>query len=143
MADSMMADEREHKASGGPVMKNSGEEPGHEKRGGGVRRPRRAAGGSTSKVQAYNAQGSNEAKEAEDESEDFKKGGHVAKKAGGMVEGMPSQMRGDKAPRGRERHAAGGRAGGTVWSSGRTMNAPKDDKAGRGHQSVSVPSEQN
>lgn len=120
-------------------MRNSGPDVENNKSGGSVRRPRRAAGGKTSKVNVYNAAGSPTVREAEDESEDFKRGGHAKKMDGGMVMGDASKARGDKMPRGRL--ASGGRAGGSPFSSGRTMTAPKNDDAGRGKEGVKISSE--
>lgn len=102
-----------------------------------VRRPRRKAGGKT--INEYNAVGSPAMAAAKDQTEDFKKGGRPKRAAGGMADGAASMPRGDQAPRGRL--AKGGRAGGSPYSSGRTLGSPKDDKAGRGHESVTVPSE--
>lgn len=91
---------------------------------------KRAEGG---KVNEYNAQGSPEAKEAKDETAEFKRGGHKMKE-GGHVHGHKSAKRLDK-------RARGGRTGGhSPYSSakggsdamtggagnGREMNAPSD-----------------
>lgn len=104
--------------------------------GGAMRRPRRKAGG---KINVYNAEGSPAVAAAKDEDESFKKGGRPKRAAGGMAEGAASMPRGDQAPRGRL--AKGGRAGGSPFSSGRTLTSPKDDKSGRGHENISVPTE--
>lgn len=88
-----------------PHMRRGGEHGRHEHH-------RRAKGGKAP-VQEYNAQGSNEAREAEDEDPDFKRGGKARKrKAGGHAEGEHSKHRSDRAPRGRAEHEkrkAGGR----------------------------------
>lgn len=80
-----------------------------EKKGGRthMRRGRHARGGKAEKVNEYNAQGSPEVGEAEDEAEDFKAGGHTKRKHGGHAEGERAKARADRAPRGKR--AAGGR----------------------------------
>lgn len=70
------------------------------------RRGRHARGGKAKDVNEYNAQGSPEVKEAEDEAEDFNKGGKAKRKDGGHAEGEAAHMRADRMPRGRK---AGGR----------------------------------
>lgn len=86
------------------------EEPGTEteKRGGMThhRRGRHARGGKAEKVNVYNAAGSPEVREAEDEEEDFKHGGKAKRKHGGHAEGEMAMHRADRMPRGRR--AAGG-----------------------------------
>lgn len=101
------------------------------------RRPRRAKGGKA--VNKYNAQGSPAMDAAEDETEDFKRGGRSKRKAGGMAEGGASEMRADKMPRGR--HAAGGRASHSPYSSGSKISMNVGDEASKGHEGVKVPSE--
>lgn len=127
---------REAKAEGETVAEEKMEQ---------MRRPRRARGGAApakEKVQVYNAQGSAEERAAKDEDEEFKRGGHAKRKAGGLAEGGAARERGDRSPRGRhERHAAGGRAGGSPFSSGRTMDMPKDNSEGRGKEGMKVPEE--
>lgn len=111
--------------------------PEYANKGGAMRRPRRAKGGST-KVNEYNAQGSPEMAEVKDESETFKKGGHAKRKAGGMAEGEMPMPRADKAPRGRPHRAMGG----SVYSSGSKLDAPKSgDDASRGREGQKVPAE--
>ena len=81
-----------------------------EKHGGHVRRGRHARGGKAQSVNMYNAKGSPEEKEAEDEAEDFHKGGKAKRKHGGHAEGEAAMHRADRAPRGRHKRAEGGRA---------------------------------
>lgn len=74
---------------------------------------KRAKGGKAP-VQEYNAQGSKEVKDADDEDPEFKKGGKATRKAGGKAEGEHTRRRGDRMPRGkaepkREERKAGGR----------------------------------
>lgn len=89
----------------------------------------RKSGGKTH-MQMYNAQGSNEAKEAEDETAEFKRGGK-AKKHGGHAEGKMAHHRGDKKPR--HKRASGGR---TPYSSGSVTSSPSESgKTNSGHES--------
>ncbi len=98
-----MAEHEEHekRARGGKLEMRDMDEPINEERGGKIRRPRRAKGGKTHPVNEYNAKGSPEMKEAEDEREEFKKGGHEKRKAGGHAMGEHAEHRADKEPRGR------------------------------------------
>ncbi len=122
---------------------------------------RHARGGKADehKVQVYNAQGSREVKDAEDETPEFKKGGHKKRADGGHAEGEKAEERLDRAKRGRharggkareehEEHeeekrgghhkrASGGRAGHNPYSSGRQMS---EGKGYDGHEGVRVPS---
>jgi len=108
--------------------------------GGGVRRPRRAAGG----VHKYNAVGSPTMESAESESEDgFGRGGRKKRAAGGTAEGMFAGGRADRAPRGRN---AGGRSpyakGGKVFSEAAELKPYENgDKASRGHEGQEVGSQ--
>lgn len=77
-----------------------------EKAGGHVRRGRHARGGRAQSVNMYNAKGSPEEKEAEDEAEDFHKGGKAKRKHGGHAEGEAAMHRADRMPRGKR--AVGG-----------------------------------
>lgn len=86
---------------------------------------KKAEGG---KVNEYNAQGSPEAKEAKDETAEFKKGG----KPGGHVHGPKSAKRLDK-------RARGGRMGGSPYSSAKDGSAAMNGGAGNG-RSMSAPS---
>lgn len=164
--------EREHerRADGGRTMHTEMEmdRPG-DKKGGPVRRARRARGGGMkeSPVHVYNAVGSPEEKEAEDEAETFKRGGR-RRKAGGSAMGEHSMHRADKAPRGRRaqggaakhevhhhgaehvehhHHRAGGAehhrraAGGSVYSTGSKLEMKEGSTASRGHEGQAVPSE--
>jgi len=81
----------------------------------------------------YNAKGSPEMSEAEDEKADFKKGGKAKKhKHGGHAEGKMAKERGDKKPRGHKR-AAGGRA---PYTSGHNLKAaPESGETNSGHES--------
>lgn len=80
-----------------------------ESKGGMVRRGRRARGGrgGGKEVQEYNAQGSEAVKAADDESDDFNKGGRAKRRHGGHTEGHEARGRADRERRGR---AAGGAA---------------------------------
>lgn len=101
------ATEHERRAEGGKMhTRLQMGEPVYSAHGGPVRRPRRARGGKSSPVNEYNAQGSPEMREAEDEKEEFKRGGRKVRKAGGIAVGERTMDRADKAPRGR--HAKGG-----------------------------------
>lgn len=111
------------------------------KRGG---RGRHARGGATKdrkEINQYNAVGSPTAKEAEDQTPDFKKGGRKHRKDGGMADGGMSESRDDRPMRGRR--AAGGRAGGhSPYSSGRALNAPESSTGpAGGHEGVKVADE--
>lgn len=133
-------EEREHKKDGGGLHERM-EMDGHpdDKKGGHVRRPRRARGGkSEPEVNEYNAKGSPEMKEVEDESEDFKRGGHKKRKAGGEAMGEHERHRADKTPRGRHERRA---AGGSVYSSGKALSMKQGDGDSKGHEGVKVPSE--
>lgn len=77
----------------------------------------------------YNAAGSPEAHEAEDEVDDFKKGGKARKrKDGGKAEGKAAKERGDRKPR--AKRAAGGH---TPFTSGHNTTDPKS--VNDGHES--------
>jgi len=80
------------------------------------------------KTQVYNAKGSHEVSEAEDESPDFKKGGRAKRKAGGLAEGGKAMMRGDK--KSRHHRAMGGK---TPYSSGH--NVSDKETGATGHES--------
>lgn len=140
-------EEREHERRGGAAHEKRAEggsahttrmemDRPEDKRGGGVRRPRRAKGGKAgTKVNEYNAKGSPEMRDVEDETDGFAKGGHAKRKDGGMAHGEHGMERADRAPRGRARRAAGG----GVWSSGSKLERPKDgDAASRGHEGQKV-----
>ena len=73
----------------------------------------------------YDGQGSPEAKEEEDEKDEFKKGGHLKRKHGGKAEGKEAKERGDRKPR--HKRAAGGR---TPFSTGHETHEPKDGHDG-------------
>ena len=80
------------------------------------------------KANIYNAKGSPEVSEAEDEKPGFKKGGKAKRKDGGKVDGHMAAMRADKKPR--HHRAAGGR---TPYSSGHEVS---DKETGAtGHES--------
>ncbi len=142
-------------------VKNEGDEPMAH---GGRHRGKHARGGhAKEKVNLYNAQGSPEAKEAEDEKDEFSKGGRKKRTAGGVAPGVAAAPRGDKGMRGRaaggkaqalkrggkaeeeeekeeerEHHARGGRAGNSPWSSGKQLTAPERAKSGN-NEGVKVP----
>lgn len=100
-------EEHEGRARGGGMHTTMEMDHLDDKRGGHVRRPRRARGGvPQTKVNEYNAQGSPEEREIEDESEDFGKGGRAKRRHGGKADGEHTQKRADRMPRGR--HARGG-----------------------------------
>ena len=88
----------------------------HEGRGMTHRRAKHKEGGAAKeehdpKPNVYNAKGSPEVKEAEDEEEDFGKGGKVKKEKrahGGKAEGEHAMERADRMPRGKRAH--GGKA---------------------------------
>lgn len=89
-------------------------------------RAKHAKGGKAEHL--YNAQGSPEAREEEDEKDEFKKGGKALKK-GGKAEGKEAKERGDRKPRHHKR-AAGGH---TPFSSGHNVSEPKG--VASGHES--------
>lgn len=148
--------ERDHRARGGGMheshaghrmvssgaeMKNMGDAPGaaHHKR---------ARGGSSEddtkgterreKAQIYNAQGSNEVREATDETPEFKKGGEARKKrkSGGMAEGEHEMRRMDHKARGGHAKRAAGGAAHSPYTSGAHIEAPTKDKNGMGYEGV-------
>jgi hypothetical protein len=82
------------------------------------------------KINEYNAKGSPEIKEAENEKEGFKKGG-AKKKEGGHAEGKKPHKRLDKAARGGhiKKHAAGG----SPFSSAAARKPYSNKGAGEGH----------
>jgi hypothetical protein len=119
------------------------------KKGGAMRHgrhERRARGGAAKdekKINEYNAQGSPEVREADDEEPGFKKGGarHKERKAGGEARGERGMKRHDMAKRGRghEMRKAGGRAGShSPYSSGRTITMGGGND---GHEGQKVPAE--
>ena len=134
-----------------------GSEP--EKKGGPARhRGRHASGGTTHKIQEYNAQGSNEVDEAKDTTPAFNKGGK--RKAGGVAPGAVSASRADRPSRARggevkrDGLARGGvpktppaprklaRGGASnPYSSGRNLQELDNSKPGKGYELISVPSE--
>lgn len=135
-------------ASGGHMELNTeGPHPGHpsadegrhegDKKGG---RAKRARGGKSGdgeaseheKAQEYNAVGSNEMKEADDQTPGFKKGGakHHKRRSGGHAEGKMSDHRLDRRPR----RAMGGKAGHNPYSSAADMSAPANVESARGYE---------
>ncbi len=156
--------EHEHRARGGELHTRMEMDRPEDKAGGHVRRHRRARGGkSESPVHVYNAEGSPEIKEVEDEREDFSHGGRK-RKHGGHAEGEHMPHRADKTPRGRRKHGGEAReheeherrrhggeareherhrraAGGSVWSSGKAMSMKEGEGDSRGHEGVKVPNE--
>ena len=80
------------------------------------------------KMNVYNAKGSPEEHEADDESPEFKKGGRAKRKAGGLAEGGKAAMRMDKKPR--HHRAMGGK---TPYSSGH--NVSDKETGATGHES--------
>lgn len=154
--------ERDHRARGGGMheshdghrmvssgmeMKNTGDHPG-EAHGGPTRHHKRARGGSSeddtkpresrAKVQEYNAQGSNEVREATDETPEFKQGGEARKKrkSGGMAEGEHEMRRMDHKARGGHAKRAAGGAAHSPYTSGAHIEAPTKDKNGMGYEGV-------
>jgi hypothetical protein len=134
-----------HTMSRGLELQNFGRHPGHptddghpgDKKGG-TAHHRRARGGKLrhEPVQAYNAQGSHEEAEAENEKPEFKRGGHHAKrKSGGHATGEHEHKRLDHKPRGGH-HAKRAAGGGAPYSSGRNLEQPKEEKNTRGHESA-------
>lgn len=103
-----------------------------------MRQGRRSGGGvdgeGSGKAQEYNAQGSNEMDEAKDETPGFKKGGAKKRKDGGMADGALEADRLDRRPR----RAAGGRAGGSPYSSASAFEAPTDSKSARGYEGTPI-----
>lgn len=126
-------------ASGGKELNTEGPMPGHEMDKKGGRARHRKGGGvdgdGSDKPQEYNAQGSNEMDEAKDETPGFKKGGKK-RKDGGVAEGALEADRMDRRPR----RAAGGRAGGSPYSSASAFEAPNNSTspAARGYEGVSI-----
>jgi hypothetical protein len=133
-------------APGHDGFKRGGHEEGkmeHEKHGGksdhdadDMKRGGHARGGKSEsdgepekegKVQEYNAQGSNEMKEAKDETPEFRKGGRPKRKSGGHAEGKMEERRMDRRPR----RAAGGH---TPYSSASAFREPESGSAGRGYE---------
>ena len=94
------------------------------------------------KVNVYNAKGSPEEKEAEDEKDEFKRGGAKKRAAGGRADGERPMDRLDHAPRGR--HAAGGQVkGNNPFSAGHRLTSPVDGSpAQRGKEGQTVPAEE-
>lgn len=91
------------------------------------------------KGQEYNAQGSNEMKEAEEDKADFKRGGkmHKKRRAGGHAEGKMAEHRLDRRPR----RAAGG-ATHSPYSSASKMDKPMGGSpAERGMEGQKIPEE--
>ena len=111
------------RAKGGSAGDGEGKESDHDEKG-----------------QEYNAQGSNEMKEAEDGKADFKRGGkmHKKRRAGGHAEGKMAEHRLDRRPR----RAAGGAAH-SPYSSASKFDPP--EKAGsasaRGLEDTAIPNE--
>ena len=81
------------------------------------------------KMNVYNAKGSPEEHEADDESPEFKKGGRAKRKDGGKAEGHMAKMRADKKPR--HHRAMGGK---TPYSSGHAVS-DKESSGASGHES--------
>ena len=90
------------------------------------------------KEQIYNAQGSNEVREADDETPAFSRGGRKKKKSGGMAEGKMAAHRLDRRPR----RAAGGMVtkGHNPYSSASSFTQPEmGSPAARGMEGQKVP----
>ena len=106
--------------------------------GGHVRKARGGAvntGDDKSKVQVYNAQGSEAMKSAKDETPAFKRGGHKKRADGGKAEGEMEKPRLDRRPR----RAAGGRAGGhNPYSSAAASKPEASDQGGKGYEGGSL-----
>lgn len=97
-------------------------------------RHKRKGGGKAPHEQIYNAKGSHEEHEGEDEKPGFKRGGHREKhKRGGHVHGHKAKHHG-----GRGKRAAGGKS---PYSSGHHTSGPTDSTRGRGHEGVMPSSE--
>lgn len=91
------------------------------------------------KVQEYNAQGSEEMKEAHETKGSFKHGGHAKKKHGGQAEGHAPKHRLDKAKRGgkiSEHHMKHKASGGSAMSSAAHRTPYENAGAGEGHQGI-------
>lgn len=99
-------------------------------RGGKTGEPEVPGSGETAKThpQKYDAQGSEEVKEVEDEKESFKKGGKTMKK-GGVAEGKKAHHRPD-----RKHRASGGRTGGSPYTEAHNLKGPESSKNGQGHE---------
>jgi hypothetical protein len=115
---------REHEATGGTTAPKLAK---------GGRAPRAMGGNSTDgstnrpvKGNAYNAVGSPEMAEAQDETPGFHKGGKAKRKSGGTSEGETEMRRHD-------RHARGGAAK-SPYSTGASLSQPSDDRQGRGYE---------
>lgn len=87
--------------------------------------------GGRAKENVYNAKGSPEEREADDEKPSFKRGGHEKREKrahGGKVDGHKKHHLGK-----RPRRADGGKS---PYTSGHKLSAPASGKSGDGHESV-------